>query len=381
MKRLPWLLVAICIEIATINLLLGVMPPIVPRLQAAHGGSALFPALVMAGHPLGSFLAAFPTVWWSRRYGMARTTVAGALGMLAATSLWLVAGHGWLLVGARMGQGFTGTVMWQSALAWAISSSAPSHRARTLGWVLCIGTVGSLIGPQLGTLSLTTGVWVFLVPALLCFGGALMLLAIPAYTFAEPTDSAAVRSALVSSAGVGAIACTSLSALTGLALNTRAPLILHRLGAHAFEIGVLFSVIAVLGGIASPVVGKAIDHGFKRYVLPSAFALGVVTLAGLAAAGEIHLAEVLVAAGSVSATSVSLCGAMFMTRAMANARIDQSVNFALGTVLWAPFALFGTLIVGGIPSSTLALLIVAAPLSAALLVISIPRLRPPVLGR
>ena len=129
--------------------------------------SSLYAALVVAGHPAGSLVAAVPTLLLSRRIGLPRLILAGGAVASLASILFVWPGAGWWIVIARFGFGFSATMVWQSVFAWAITNTGLERRARTIGILTGASTAGMLVGPQLGALAAHVGVWLCAVPPLL----------------------------------------------------------------------------------------------------------------------------------------------------------------------------------------------------------------------
>ena len=92
-RRPPRFLVLACVAIALVSMTLSTVGPLLPHFKASMH-SSLYAALVVAGHPAGSLLAAIPTLLLSRRFGLPRVIVAGALLMSLSSILFVLAGLG-----------------------------------------------------------------------------------------------------------------------------------------------------------------------------------------------------------------------------------------------------------------------------------------------
>lgn len=355
----PGFLVAACVGIAGVSLTLGTVGPLLPRFDAAmHSG--LYTGLVIAGHPIGSFAAAVPTLLASRRFGLSRVIAAGAAVAVAASVLFVWPGAGWWIVVARVGYGAAGTLVWQSIFAWTVANSGPGRRARTMGLLLAASTAGMLVGPQVGALADRFGLWICALPPLLLVAAAARFAAMPAYEMLERPDLGRLRQAFLSRDGLAGSGLIAGGALLQLAVTTSLPLALHRNGIGAFGIGaVLTGAYAALIAL-NPLAGRISDLGRTRLLLCCGLVLLALGLAGLALAPSAAVAVPFALACACVAGIPGFTGGVLASRAVASAAVDQTVWQTTTTLAWGPAAIAGSVGAGAAGASDAALLGLAA---------------------
>lgn len=329
--------------------------------------SGLYTGLVIAGHPIGSLAAAVPTLLASRRFGLPRVIAAGALLAFAASVLFVWPGEGWWIVAARVGYGASGTIVWQSVFAWAVTNTGPGRRGRTMATLLAASTAGMLVAPQLGALADRVGLWLCAVPPLLLLAAASRFAVLPAYEMLERPDVRRVRLAFLSRDGLAGAGLISGGAFVQLGVAVSLPLALHREGVGAFGIGgVLTGAYATLV-VLNPLAGRLVDRGRTRAVLFGGLTLLALALAGLALAPSAATAAVLAFVVLSVAGIPGFAGGVLSSRAVARADVDQTVSQTTATLAWAPAAISGSIGAGAIasPETTLLVLAAAAALGAA----------------
>lgn len=328
-----------------IGLLLAAVGPLLPRLANEMHSNA-FAALVVAGHPIGSLLAAVPAAVLARRFGIPRLMVGGGVLMTLATLLFVFPGHGPLIVLARIGQGASATVVWQSVFAWTLTNVGPSHRGRAIGLLLTASTVGGLAAPLLGALTTSLGTWLLLIPAVVMTVTTAYFLPLQPYELAPPTRSSDVVKAFRSRVGAAGIGLSAICALAGFAFGTRLPLLLDDSGVGPFGIALVASLIAAGVAVSNPLIGRLVDRQLHREVVVGGFLLAALALAGLTTAKDVLPLVLYALLAGVALPAPALPGSVFVSRAVAGAEIDQTIAQAISTLIWAPSALAGTILVG-----------------------------------
>lgn len=374
----PGFLLAACAAVGGVSLTLGTVGPLLPRFSASMD-SGIYTGLVIAGHPIGSLLAAVPTLLASRRFGLPRVIAAGALIAFASSVLFVWPGEGWWIVAARVGYGASGTVVWQSVFAWAITNTGPGRRARTIGTLLAASTAGMVVAPQLGALADHVGLWLCAVPPLLLLAAASRFAFLPAYEMLERTDARRVRAAMLSRDALAGAGLTSGGALVALGVSVSLPLALHGHGVGAFGIGaVLTAAYVVLIGL-NPLAGRLVDAGRTRIVLAGGFALLSVALGGLAVAPSAAVAVPLALVLACLTGLPGFAGGVLASRAVARAEVDQTVSQTTSTLAWAPAAIAGSIGAGtiGSPETTLLVLAAATACAAAAAAVELAHRRQP----
>jgi MFS family permease len=353
-----------CAAIALVSLMLGSVGPLLPHFERSMH-SSLYAALVVAGHPVGSMLAAIPTVLASRRFGLRRVILFGGALASAASLLFVWPGSGWWIVLARVGFGASGTLVWQSVFAWTITSTGLSRRAGTIGILLGASTVGMLVGPQLGALAAHVGIWLCAAPPLALLLVASRFGALPRYEMAERWDADGVRSALASRDGLAGIALTSGGALVGLGTTVTIPLVLSARGVGAFGIGAVLTCAYAVMVAANPLAGRAADRGWTRRLVVGAFGTAALVFTALDATTSKALTVPLSMAAICLVGFTGLTGGVFLSRAASGAGLDQTVSQTMGTLAWGPAAIVGSVSAGAVPSPGAALVVLAAAAACA----------------
>ncbi|MGH2934816.1 MAG: MFS transporter, partial [Gaiellaceae bacterium] len=352
--REPGMLAVACVAICLTSFTLGTVAPLLPHFKEQMH-SSLYAALVVAGHPIGSLLAAVPTLLLSRRVGLPRVIVAGGAIASVASVPFIWPGAGWWIVLARVGFGFSATMVWQSVFAWAIVNTGMERRARTIGVLTGASTAGMLAGPQLGALAAHFGVWLCALPPLLLLLVATRFGVLPRYEMLERADFTRVRGLLASRDAVAGLSLTSTGAIVGLGTAVAVPLALGDRGVGAFGIGAVLTAAYAVLVFGNPLAGAAADRGWTRMLVVGDLALLTVVFVGLRAASAAS-AAVPLALGAVCLVGMPmLAGNVLLSRAAAAASLDQTLSQTLATLAWAPAAIVGSTAVGAISSSGAAL--------------------------
>ena len=366
-----------CALVFLMSLQFGAVSPLLP--QVSEGRSHLFASLVVGGHPIGSLVGALPMIVVARRLGMHVSAIAGAV-IFAAGVVVFSAFDGWWLVAGRFGIGLGGALCWQAVFAWAISATELPRRGRTIGLLWAGSALGGIVGPQIGALAAGTTRWVLVVPAALMVLTSAYLATLPRYVFSEPASLRRIASAFRSRAGVGAIGLQAVLAFGFMLLSTLAPLALSDRGLSAAEIGVVFTAAAVVAVVANPFSGRIVDRGWLRALVVVALSAIVVSALALPLLQSTALA-VLVVLVLLTANSVgTVPTGVLMATVVERERIDQSLNLAIGSLLWAASALIGALAAGAFASEWPAMSALAVLNGAALVAVLFWRSSSPPLG-
>jgi predicted MFS family arabinose efflux permease len=339
--------------------------PLLPHFKASMH-SSLYAALVVAGHPVGSLLAAIPTLLLSRRVGLPRVIVSGGVLMSASSVLFVWPGSGWWIVLARFGFGFSAAVIWQSVFAWAITNTGLERRARTIGILTGASTAGSLVGPQLGALAAHVGVWLCAAPPI-----ALLLITtrfgpMPAFELLERPDFTRLRAAVGSREGLAGASLTSLGALVGLGTTVTLPLALSARNVGAFGIGAVLTCAYGALVLGNPFAGRVADRGRTRTLVVGAFSLLAFVYLGIEMTTNDAVAVPLAFVALCLTGMPVLAGNVLLSRSATRANLDQTVSQTLATLAWGPAAIVGSVTAGavGAPDAALVLLAVIAACAA-----------------
>jgi predicted MFS family arabinose efflux permease len=338
---------------------LSTVGPLLPHFRATMH-SSLYPALVVAGHPMGSLLAAVPTLLLSRRFGLRRVIVAGGVIASAASVLFVWPGSGWWIVLARVGFGAGATFVWQSVFAWAITNTGLERRARTIGVLMGASMAGMLVGPQVGALASHVGIWLCSTPPLALLLVASRFWALPRYAMLDQRpDFAALRVALRTRDALAGLSLISVGAVVGLGTAVALPLALGARGVGAFGIGGVQTAASAVLVLGNPIAGRSADRGRTRALVVGAFGLLSLLALSIEATSSAALAIPLGLCAACLVFMPGLAGNVFVSRAVAGASLDQTVSQTFATLAWAPFAIVGSVSAGAVSSPDAALVLIA----------------------
>ncbi len=363
-RRPPGFLLLACAAISLVSLTLSTVAPLLPHFAASEH-SSLYAALVVAGHPTGSLLAAVPTLLLSRRFGLTRVIVSGGVIGSLASVLFVWPGAGWWIVLARGGFGFSATMVWQSVFAWTITNTGLGRRARTIGILTGASTAGMLVGPQLGALAAHVGIWLCAVPPALLLLVATRFGLAPRYEMLERPDMHRVRAVVGSRDAVGGLSLTAVGAIVGLGTVVAVPLTLGDRGVGAFGIGAVLTCAYAVLVLGNPLAGRAADRGKTRRLVVGDFALLALVFVGLEATSG-TVAAILLSFGAVCLVTLpGLAGNVLLSRAVSAAGLDQTLSQTFATLAWAPAAIVGSVSVGAVSSPDVALVVLAGAAAVA----------------
>lgn len=293
---------------------IGVIPSVGVLLAEQITASEVWAGLARAGSTVGAALAGVPLALFAASRGRNRALPTGWL-IAAVGALLLVAAAQWdsvpVLVAGLVMTGFGTAAQYQARFA-ATDLASPVHRGRSLATVVWVGSIGSMLGPNLGTpgealagslgLAPLGGAFVFAAVALAAAAvlTAMFLRPDPLMT-ARRTEAAAspgkpaVRFRAMLRDGLRVLAehRTARTAFTAVvsaqvvmvAIMTMTPVHLAAHGDNLTVIGLTISLHIVGMYALSPVAGRLTD----RAGAPAAIGLGLGLYAGsfvLAVAGQ-----------------------------------------------------------------------------------------------
>ncbi len=246
------------------TLVYGLVVPMLPQLGRELGFGQSAAGILLGSYAFGLCVAT-PLIGLAvRRWGYRVPLVAGIGGLALIMVLFLVADSFAAMVVARTLQGATSGATWTAGLA-AIADQWPAReRGRTMGLVMTGFAVGLMAGPPLGGfVSDWFGVAAaFVLPAAVAFGLTIAAAVIlPRLQPATAVPDAPPHHLLADPGIVGlAVVVAAVGAIMGL-LEPTLPLFLEqRFGSSAGTIGVLFGLIALAFGFASPLAGHGADR-------------------------------------------------------------------------------------------------------------------------
>jgi MFS family permease len=339
--------------------LYSAVTPVLPHY--AHTLHASKPAvgLLAASYTLGLLPGGVLGGWLAARLGVRRTTLAGLVVFAFAAAGF---GFGRSLVTLdllRIVQGVACGLIWGGGLTWVIVATPLPRRATTLGTVIAAATLGTLIGPMVGTLAVTTSTgFVFTAVGIVSLGLAALVHRhadpVPPSQAGTPTliptgQTASWRARLRSPAAHGLYLggwMIMLEAMTLGATNALLPLRMSRFGASGVLIGAAFLGSGAVSAILAPLVGSFTDRRGPRTPLTIGLLLSAILIPALA----LPHSPVLLAILTVIALGAPMTG--YMTPAMSTLTASAerlgialvvattifNLAFAAGETIGAPLA-------------------------------------------
>jgi MFS family permease len=267
--------------------LYSAVTPVLPHY--AHTLHASKPAvgLLAASYTLGLLPGSVLGGWVAVRLGVRRTTLIGLVAFAFAVAGFGFASSLTSLDLLRAVQGVACGLIWGGALTWVIAVTPLAQRGATLGSVIGAATLGTLIGPLLGTMAVATST------ALVFSAVGVISLGLAAWVRTQPNPTAlretlrikGSRPALRSPAARGLFLggwMVLLEAMTFGATNALLPLRLSRFGAPAVVIGVAFLGAAALSAALSTMVGRVTDRRGPRLPIIIGLLLSAILIPALA---------------------------------------------------------------------------------------------------
>jgi MFS family permease len=197
------------------------------------------------------------------RVGAKAIAMASSLVMLAATVVFALAPSAAVLDTARFIQGVASGSIWTSSMAWVTHNAPAGRRGRESGIVMGLLSAGSIAGPGVGALAAWIGVepaflLVAVVSAVCVVWTAVAPAGMPVH--AEPRLWGSLRAAARQPLTQAALAVAVIDPLAFGAIDLLVPLDLGRLGIETAVIAAALTSGAVLGAIAGPIGGRAVDR-------------------------------------------------------------------------------------------------------------------------
>jgi predicted MFS family arabinose efflux permease len=337
--------------------------PLLPHIAQRYHASATAIALLVAAPGLAVLAIGIPVGLLTDRLGARRLTLAAVALMCVSSCAQAVPDYGAILV-ARLAFGVAFGTILTSGLAW-LSRAGAGH----LGATVTSGSVGVVLGPAIGGLvGQQFGLAApFLVGAALAAASTAILFVCPPEPVSDGPRSDArdavrelARAARVPSvlAGAGGLAISGAVAGTTQLL---VPLELHRHGASAGTIGLIFSAIAVMYITTSAIVVRAGARAVTLRInavatIAICLALAPATLSTSAVAVVATLAAATVPRSVVGTLSYPLA-----TLPAERAAVGSGTAIGLVNAAWAAGLVTAPLLAGAVSSA-------AGPRSAFLVV-------------
>ncbi len=276
--------------------------PLLPFYATRLGASAMMVGALVAAFSVAQLLSAPAWGWMSDRYGRRPAILFGLLISAVAYVIFAFAGTLWLLFLSRVIQGLGGGTI-GVVQAYVVDISEGKDRAKALGWLSAVTSLGAVVGPAIGSVLVRVGGRTApgLGSALLC-----ILVSIFAWHFLrESKDSRSTATeehpAIVPSTGTGAIRL--------VIVHPKAPAS-RLIWIYAIAIGAFYGTTPLLPLILSDRLG--VTETNVGYFIMYLGAIGVIVRAGVLGRmiewlGEVKLSRlglVLLSLGLVSVARI-----------------------------------------------------------------------------
>ena len=130
--------------------------PLLPFYASRMGASAMMVGALVAAFSVAQLVSAPAWGWMSDRYGRRPAILFGLLVSAVAYVIFAFAGSLWLLFLSRLIQGVGGGTI-GVVQAYVADISAEKDRAKALGWLSAVTSLGAVIGPAIGSLLVKFG--------------------------------------------------------------------------------------------------------------------------------------------------------------------------------------------------------------------------------
>ncbi len=322
-------------------LLFTALTPLVPEFAAQFGLSKSGAGLLLGAFGAGALLGGIPGGLAAARFGPKHAVVWGLV-LLGISSLALALAESALTLGlARFVQGFSSTVTWAGALAWATSTAPRAQRGQMIGTAFGAAVAGAVVGPMFGGIAEAVGIRAsFTAVALIAFTFAgLSVLATAAPT--EPLELAGLRRALRDRRFLGGLWLNTLPALLFGTLVVLAPLALSDAGWTTLAIGAAFFAAGAVEVVINPVLGRITDRRGRRLPIRVALVASIAVAAALAVSSEPVAIAVLIGAAAIAFGSLYTPGMALTSHRADSTGLAQGLAFGIMNSAWALGALVG----------------------------------------
>jgi multidrug resistance protein len=130
--------------------------PLLPFFATRLGANAAMVGALVAAFSVAQLLSAPAWGWLSDRYGRRPAILVGLLFSAAAYVIFAFAGSLWLLFLSRIIQGLGGGTI-AVVQAYVTDITEGKDRAKALGWLSAVTSLGAVVGPALGSLLIRVG--------------------------------------------------------------------------------------------------------------------------------------------------------------------------------------------------------------------------------
>lgn len=332
-------------------MLFGALSPLIPGYADQFDLSKAGAGLLAGSFGAGALLGGIPGGLAAARFGPKSAVVLGLAVLAGACFLFAVAGSPEALGIARFVQGFSSTVTWAGALAWATVGSPRERRGEVIGSVFGAAVFGAVVGPMMGGTADAVGIRL----SFFVVGAGAGALAIWAAASSRPPIERPARDGLGrafrDTRFLGGLWLNTLPALLFGTLLLLVPLALGRHGFSALAIGAVFLAAGAIEVIVNPLVGRLADRRGLLLPIRVALAAGTVVAAALAAAHGPVLLIALVCAASVAWGGFYTPGMTLVSHRAETAGLSQGLAFGVMNSAWALGNLTGPALGGALANA------------------------------
>jgi multidrug resistance protein len=130
--------------------------PLLPLYATRLGANAAIVGVLVAAFSVAQLVSAPAWGWMSDRYGRRPAILFGLLVSAVAYVIFAFAGSIWLLLVSRVIQGLGGGTI-GVVQAYVADISIERDRAKTLGWLSAVTSLGAVVGPAIGSILVRAG--------------------------------------------------------------------------------------------------------------------------------------------------------------------------------------------------------------------------------
>lgn len=148
---MPFILVAVLIDMVSIGLIIPVLPPLVGTFTGSQADQAFWFGAVMFAFGIANFFGSPVLGALSDRYGRRPVLLIGFCGLAVSFFVTALATHLWMLIAVRLVSGAMQANV-AVANAYVADITAPEDRARRFGLLGAMFGLGFILGPVMGGL-------------------------------------------------------------------------------------------------------------------------------------------------------------------------------------------------------------------------------------
>ena len=329
-------------------MLFGTLSPLIPGYTAEYDLSKAGAGVLAGAFGAGALLGGIPGGLAAARFGPKSAVVFGLALLAAACVLFAVAGSAEALGVARFVQGFSSTLTWTGALAWATMGSPRKRRGEVIGSVFGIAVFGAIVGPMVGGTADAVGIRASFLAVAAVAAALAAWAAVTSRPRAEQQTQGGLGRAFRDPGFLGGLWLNTLPALLFGTMLLLVPLTLDKHGFSALAIGAVFLASGAIEVAVNPLVGRFADRRGLMLPIRVALGAGVVVAAALAGAREPVLLIVLVCAAAVAWGGFYTPAITLTSHRAEAAGLPQGLAFGVMNSAWAAGNLAGPVAGGAV---------------------------------